>query len=215
MFNEYDAARANLRRVGLVKGEIDSALKYSKAIIRAAIQGDEKGVIDLNQQLKGICTESGLVERLYSKPTLTFDEGAERIVSTPSPILIGITGKPACGKSTLLKYFGTREDIVVIDEFWPLERDYDQKKEQAEKALTTGNKVIVASCIINHQGVRERYHLINSSERRKENLLTRSRTITDQLRSTYFDAFELIDLVLFESEAVNAQFLIDSSRIKY
>jgi len=172
------------------------------------------GITSLEGELREFCTQRGLAEKLYARPTLSFDEGAERIKAQQGPIIIGITGKPACGKSTLLNYLSHQENTLVLDEFWPLETDYAAMKRRAEEALTQESKVIVASSQL-AKFVQERYHLMSSPKRRKANLKSRSRTITDQLRHTYFKAFDLMDLILYESEAVNAQFLIDSSRIKY
>jgi hypothetical protein len=215
MFNEYATARFNLQRLGLRRGEIDLALSYCKSVVRAAICGDRTGITSLEEELRTLCTQLGLAERIYSQPTLSFDEGAERIKEKQGPIMIGITGKPASGKTTILKYLSDQENTLVLDEFWPLGTDYTLMRRRAEEALSHGSKVIVASSQLAKKSILERYHLMSSPERRKENLKSRSRTITDQLRHTYFKAFDLMDLVLYESEAVNARFLVDSSKIKY
>lgn len=216
MSNEYTVARRNLEQLGIEQDKISGALSNSRFLVVAAIHGDDSGVADALNELNKFYACTGLKDLIDSVDlAVPLDEGIKNIRGhLLDGHIVGMTGKPASGKSTILSYLLPTPNILLIDEFWANEDGYRAKVKSLKDWTETFNGALVTACQVDSQFTTYRVHIVNPISRH-HNLATRNRGITDELRAFYFEAFEANDNLLYETERVKADFIINSGRIKY
>lgn len=210
---EYNRARQNLEKLGLRPDEITSALDCSRFLITMALRGDRIGVEEAASFLRDFYQRTGLEINLNNRNIVPFDSGLEYIFdSVARGEIVGVTGKPGVGKTTLLTYLP--QHCLVIDEFWTQEEGYSAKARALKKVAHNGQAAVVLACQLESDLITRRVHLVNPIHR-NHNLQTRRRNLTDRLRTEYFEAFDINDTLLYETERVHADKSIDTSRIRY
>jgi hypothetical protein len=216
MTNEYEAAASNLVQLGVQPGDIELAVDFSRRIVQSALASDSDDVDECASLLANIFNNYGL-DAYFSDldGALSMGEAVDYIDSIAVPgKVIGLSGKPGSGKSTLLTFL-EGSDYSFVDEFWNAEEGFEERLYEAQIARDQGEVVIVAASQLESDIVDLRLHLSTSSEARFHNLSRRNRDLADQVRVEYFDAFELVDNLLYESERVKAIEIVDASTLRY
>lgn len=217
MASEYVAAAANLIKYGIDPDRADEAMIWSRRLIRASILEEHTKITEAGEELRSFLESTGIADYLADRESVvSLDEALGEISNLGSGHIVGLTGKPASGKSTLCSYVAG-DKVIIIDEFWETVEGnlYDQKVKSALAARADGKLVITAACQIISPIVDTKMHLVCPPEVRQHNLATRSLNLSDKLRAEFFEAYEANDNLLYGLERVNADFVVDTTRIRY
>lgn len=217
MPNEYSRAFENLRAFGISETQADDALDLSRNLIRYSLMRVPSEVERYGSLLKNFLRLSGIEGYLNnSDPTVTLDHAIGHIFTQDPGSVVGITGKPAAGKTTLCKHL-SGDRIVIVDEFWQTgtEQEYQEKQDHVKVLSEQGKVVVVGACQLTSPQVTSRIHLVSPPDIRKHNLETRLRGLTDQLRVKFFEAYEANDDLIYGLEQIHADIIADATRIRY
>tara|TARA_Y100000310_G_C20669481_1_gene809430 strand:+ start:1006 stop:1548 length:543 start_codon:yes stop_codon:yes gene_type:complete len=161
--------------------------------------------------------KTGVAEYLESEEGFVSLDEAVQIALTNEGQVVGVTGKPATGKSTFCRYLLERREVVVIDEFWKAgsRTTYGNKLKLAEEAKKRGQLVVAAACQIDPNIADIRIHLVSPPEIRRHHLIARHYRPSDEHRLRFFEAYEAHDDLLFGLERMKAQVVVESNRVRY
>jgi len=209
MQEQYERLMENLTYLGVSESEANDAINASRDILHASVINRETPKQEA--YLSKFLGKHGLL--LNPDMGMTIDEGLEKLALVPEGGVIGLTGKPASGKSTILNQ--VHEMFYIIDEFWTDLGHYKEKVERMKRASGEGKRVLVAACQLDPDLIPHRFHLVSPRSARLHNLETRGRGFSDGVRSFNYDRMDLHDALLYDSEFVRAEGIINTTTIRY
>ena len=203
-------SEVNLIKLGLNPGEVSTVLGLADEVTDLAL-GDSPDLYLTYQTLRDVLEGLNFFERLAerAKSPISYDE-AKALVrkSAEDGKVIGITGKPAVGKTTLLNNLCSG-DYIRIDECWPTSRDYKMALEILERYRLHQVGAIIAGCQLDPGLTDVRLHLNASLDSRFRHLFQRRRDVWDELRLEHYEEMDLVDTVYYGPEIVNADLVLD------
>lgn len=213
----HDIAARNLIDFGVPQGHVHHVLNWSCHLTQAVRVQCVEGVNEAKVTITDFLEKTGIAEYLACKEgVVSLDEAIEISLRNEGSI-VGVTGKPATGKSTFCRYLLEQREVMFIDEFWEvgLGPKYQQTLKLAEDARTQGQLVVAAACQIDPNIADTRIHLVSPPEIRRHHLIARYFRPSDEQRIKFFEAYEAHDDLLFGLEKMRASVIVDSSAVRY
>jgi hypothetical protein len=140
------------------------------------------------------------------------------------PCIIGISGEPGTGKSTLLKEF-TEKGLFCVDEYWNQGQDhkllqknnYPREYEKVNRRLERGESSIFAAAFIETSDISHKVVLESSSETRFYNISQRmkEKNSSDSIRLQYQEFYKKHDLLMYGIQKTTADTIINTSQLIY
>jgi hypothetical protein len=212
-------AIANLTYLSL--GIMPSNCEYGRTIPEA--------ISNLMNIINGIEAKYNLTDHHMKLPgqpqTITVESGLEMIareLSIPGRI-VGVAGMPASGKTTLLHRL-SQKGFYTIDEFWKEGADYQEGENmypaeirEVQQRKEKRKSTVVAASTVDPSRVDYIAFLITIPQTRLHNLKKRcsDENNTDAIRIKHFDIYEKIDFFKYGLQRIQADIVIDTSRVRY
>lgn len=216
MTRVYDRAMQNLLTFGVPSAQVNGALSWSCHLLRAITVEEKEAIDEATEVLQGFLEGTRITQYLRNtEGAITLEEAVEKTLGNGSKVL-GVTGKPATGKSTFCQYIQGQE-IEIFDEMWPAGKttEYERNLQALYCAKSQGKTIVAAACQLGDALVDTRLHFISPPKIRLHHLQARMRESSDRLRVKYFEAYEVYDDLLFGLEKLNADVVVNNTEIRY
>lgn len=138
--------------------------------------------------------------------------------------VIGLTGQPGTGKTTLLKILEPKK-FFQVDEFWNqrvdhrinIQQNYFSGHDTITKRKNSKQSSLVAAAFIESNIVDKKIHLQTATETRYHNLKNRcaGNQTQDYVRLNNWNFYKVFDTIQYEIQKINSDIIVDTSYLRY